>query len=135
MRPKRIAAALLAGLVVSAVSAQSRTTVQSASDNHQALRYRVTAQADGGTTTEDLLQDASDLCRASRRTVESAETRFYASGTPNVAAVKALIAIEAADCAAFDTLRASVDQAKAAFDGAKTAHGCAYLRACPDGGP
>ncbi len=144
MTIKEIAAGLTAGSVVvvglfsmqfepAPASAQNRATVQSASDNHRAIRYRVTVLPDGGTDTADLLQDAADTCRASRRTVQAAKTRHYASGTPDAVAVKALMATETADCAALETLRASVDQAKAARDGAKEAYDCTYLRTC-DGG-
>ena len=144
MTPKQISAALLAGSAVAIgafvmqfepapAAAQNRTTVQSASDNHRAIRYRFTALPDGGTTTTDLLQEAADTCRASRRAVESAKARHYASGTPSVAALKAMVVTETADCAALDTLRASVDQAKTAHAGAKKAYDCAYLRTC-DGG-
>lgn len=141
MTKKQIAATLLAGLFVSAAlttlipsHAQTRTTVQSASDNHKTIRYRVTVLPDGGTKKADLLQDASDLCRASRRAVEAAETRFYASGAPSISAIKTLIATETADCAALATLRASVRQAKVTLDRSKTAYECAHLRTCPDGG-
>lgn len=138
MTPKQIAVALLAvsigAFVMQFATAQNRTAVKSTYDNHRAIRYRFTALPDGGVATTDLLQEAADLCRASGRAVQSAETRFYASGTPSVNAIKALMATEATDCAALDVLRSSVDQAKAIFDGSRAAYRCAYLRACPDGG-
>lgn len=141
---KDIAAALLAGSVVvvglfsmqfepAPASAQNRTTVHSASENHRAIRYLVTTLPDGGTDTADLLQNAADTCRASKRAVEAAEIRHYASGVPSRDAVKALIATQVADCAALDTLRASVKQADVAHAGAKEAYDCTYLRNC-DGG-
>lgn len=144
---KQVAAALLAGAVVvtgtfvmqfepAPAQAQNRTTVQSAHNNHQALRYLTTALPDGETVTADLLQDAADTCSASRRAVEAAEIRHYASGTPTIASIKALIATEVLDCAALDTLRTAVDQAKAAREGAKKAYDCtSTLRDCDGGSP
>ena len=138
MTRRQIALALLATLAAigafSTALAQELQAVKNAYENHEALRYSTTV-VDGGTTTRDLLQEASNACTSDNRAFEAGKKQLYVTGSPTLSELTALRDAAVASCGALKVFGDSVRAALVAYEETDKTYECKRLNTnCSDGG-